>query len=377
MTEKEVALRFNLQAKVTMKSEVIISNGALTKLDMLGALKDIRIDSKHILVTDENLEKLYLASVLELIEKEGLSVKILVVPASEKSKSFDSYSDLVKQALDYGFDKHSVIFSLGGGVINNLAGFLSSTLYRGIGLVHFPTSLLAQVDAAIDFKQAINFEHGKNLIGSYHNASKIIIDPQVLKTLDIRFIRDGLGESIKHAICQDSDFLNYINGNSERLVDLDFLYKVVTRSVELKLEVMSDDIYNEFDECIKQYGHSVGHAIEHLSQGKVFHGEAIAIGMCVSAEIALILGETDVNTVEWHYEIFDRVRLPTTVPRGYSLADIWETIRYDKHFVDGKAYMGLVRTMGVMATRKSGGFGHYIDQKTLFEAIEVNRLKSR
>ncbi|MBU9355016.1 2-deoxy-scyllo-inosose synthase [Burkholderia multivorans] len=373
MSEHTVPRAFNFHADRRLESEVIVQKDALRHLDTMGIFDHIRKESKHLLVTDKNVEKLYLRRVLECIERSGRSVRTLVVPASEGSKSFKWYSQLVEKALDYGFDKYSVIFSLGGGVVNNLAGFLASTLYRGIGLVHFPTSLLSQVDAAIDFKQAINYDHGKNLIGSYYPASKIVVDPLVLRTLDIRLIRDGLAEAIKHAICQDTKFLEYICSNSEHLVDPDFLSEVVTKSIELKLEVMSGDLDSDYDETLKQYGHAIGHAVEHLSEGEVYHGEAISIGMCVSAEVALLLGLSDEETVALHYDVFRRVGLPTTVPEAFSLSDLWEKIRYDKHFLSGRAYMGLVRTAGVMAPTNNGNFGHYIEQSVIFEAIERNR----
>lgn len=369
--------KFTFNAEKHFTSDVIVQNDGLQSLDQLGVFDGIRKESNHLLVTDKNVEKLYLRSVLEGIERSGRRVRTLVVPASESSKSFLWYSNLVQKALDYGFDKHSVIFSLGGGVVNNIAGFLASTLYRGIGLVHFPTSLLAQVDAAIDFKQAINFEHGKNLIGSYYPASKIVVDPRVLRTLDVRFIRDGLAESIKHAICQDTKFLSYISSHSEYLTDADFLSHVVHRSIELKLEVMSGDLDSDFDETLKQYGHAIGHAVEHLSDGEIYHGEAIAIGMCVSAEVAYALGFSDAETVEMHYDVFNRIGLPTVVPHGYSLSDLWEKIRYDKHFLSGKAYMGLVRTAGVMAKAEGDNYGHYVEQQVVFDAIERNRQQIR
>ena len=367
---------FKLFAERDLQSEIIVLNNALNQLSLIGVFDEVRKDSKHFLVTDKNVEKLYLKPVLEGIEKSGRSVRTLLIPASESSKSLKCYARLVEQALDYGFDKHSVIFSLGGGVVNNLAGFLASTLYRGIGLIHFPTSLLAQVDAAIDFKQAINFSHGKNLIGTYYPASKIVVDPLTLRTLDIRLIRDGLAESIKHAICQDTDFLLYIRSNSAHLTDSDFLSNIVTRSIKLKLGVMHGGIESDYDETVKQYGHAIGHAIEHLSEGDIFHGEGISIGMCVSAEIGCLIGVSDNETLEMHYDTFKRIGLPTVVPSRYSLTDLWDKICYDKHFLSDKAYMGLVRTTGVMAKTEYNTFGHYLDQKTIFTAIERNRLHS-
>ena len=367
---------FDFYAERKFQSKVIIQMDSLRHLDSLGVFENVRKDSKHLLVTDKNVEKLYLRRVLECLEQSGRSVRTLVVPANEGSKSFHWYSQLVEKALDNSFDKYSVVFSLGGGVVNNLAGFLASTLYRGIGLIHFPTSLLAQVDAAIDFKQAINFDHGKNLIGSYYPATKIIVDPLVLQTLDIRLIRDGLAESIKHALCQDTNFLSFIYSNSDHITDLDFLTEIVSRSIKLKIEVMSENLESDYDETLKQYGHAIGHAVEHLSEGETFHGEAISIGMCVSSEVALLLDLCDIETVDLHYDIFNRIGLPTIVPQALSLSDIWEKIRYDKHFLNGKAYMGLLRTSGVMVPANNGNFGHYIEQNVVFEAIERNRRRS-
>lgn len=367
--------RFEFSAESRMQSEVIVRSNALFELPETGLFGGISKESNHLLVTDKNLEKLYLQTLLDGIEQAGLAVNTLVVPASEESKSFNWYERMVEKALDYGFDEHSVIFSLGGGVVNNLAGFMAATLYRGIGLVHFPTSLLAQVDAAIDFKQAINFRHGKNLIGGYYPASKIIVDPVVLRTLDIRFLRDGLAESIKHAFCQDTEFLNYIVANSHHLADPDYLARVVTRSIELKLEVMSPDVHNDFDETLKQYGHAVGHAVEHLSEGEIYHGESIAIGMCVCAEVACLLGVSDRETLDLHYDTFARVGLPTVVPEGYSLNDLWGKIRYDKHFFAGRTYMGLLKTAGVMAKPESGMSGFFVDKKVVLDAISNNRKR--
>jgi 3-dehydroquinate synthase len=356
-----------------LKSEVIIENDSIARLYELGLLNDVRKESVHLLITDNNVEKLHLQTALSSMERIGLQVRTLVVPANEASKSFEWYAKLVQQGLNYGFDKQSYIFSLGGGVVNNLAGFLASTLYRGIGLIHFPTSLLSQVDASIDFKQAINFEHGKNLIGSFYAASKIIVDPLMLQTLEPRLVRDGLAESIKHALCQDTGFLSYMSANSSHLTAQDFLSKVVKWSIELKLELMQGAFDCEYDESIKHYGHAVGHAIEFLSHGELYHGESISIGMCVSAEIGYLLNLTDRETLDAHYDIFEKIGLPTTVPNGFSLLDIWEKIRYDKHFRDDLACMGLLRTSGVMAKPLSGDFWHYIEKDVIFKAIETNR----
>lgn len=367
--------KFKLTANRIFESDIILSLGILSNLKSLSIFEEIRKESKHILITDENVNELYGDLILKQLEEYGFEVLKLVIPPFDESKNIDLYKELVEKCLEYKFDKKSMIFSLGGGVVNNISGFLASTLYRGIGLIHFPTSMLAQVDAAIDFKQAINFKHGKNLIGTYYPASHIIIDPNVLKTLNKRFVYDGLAESIKHAICQDNDFYLYLLSNVNNLDNLEVLYYIINHSIKLKLELMNDDLDDDFDESIKQYGHSVGHAIEHLSHGEIYHGEAISIGMCISTEIGYLLGINDEETVKKHYDIFKLFNLPITIPNEFTFEEIWNKMKYDKHTLNGEIYTGLVSSIGKMAQDKNENFGHYITEDILKKAIEKNRSK--
>jgi len=368
-----------LEAKRNLESDIIVSPNILKKLKSLVIFSKIRKESKHILITDENVDLLYSDLVITQLNEMGYEILKLVVPPYDKSKNIDLYKDLVEKCLLYRFDKESFIFSLGGGVVNNIAGFLASTLYRGIGLVHFPTSMLSQVDAAIDFKQAINFKFGKNLVGSYYPASAIIVDPTLLFSLGQRFINDGLAESIKHALCQDLNFYNYLIENKSNLDDEKVLDYIVNKSIKLKLELMNDDLENDRDETIKQYGHAVGHAIEHLSDGEIYHGEAIAIGMCVSSELALLLGLSDEKNRDLHYSIFNKYNLPTVVPRKYSFDELWNKMKYDKHSLNGKIYTGILENIGSMPITETGEYGHYIQKDLLRQAIDKNqqRIKNR
>ncbi len=358
-----------------LKSDVIIHANAIHLLAELAVFHDMNKDSNHILLTDQNIAQLYLKPIQKALQSAGLNVYELIIAPGEASKSVSVYTKLIEQILDFGIDKHSVVISLGGGIVNNIAGFLASTLYRGIGLIHIPTSLLAQADAAIDFKQAVNFRHGKNLIGSYYPAQKIIVDPLVLQTLDIRHIRNGLGESIKHALCQDADFLDYLLSRHEELTDQDFLNTVVATTIKLKLEVMTDNIDAEYDEMLKQYGHSIGHAVEHLSNGQIYHGEAIAIGMCASARIGHMLGLSSADLIDIHEEVFTHFGLPVKIPAEFSREDIWNKIRYDKHFLSDLTNMGILQSVGVLAQNEDGGYAHSISQDIVFQAIEASRPK--
>ena len=149
--------------------------------------------------------------------------------------------------------------------------------------------------------------------------------------------------------------------------------RVVLKSVELKMAVMSDDLDADYDETLKQYGHAVGHAVEHLSGGEVYHGEAISIGMCVSAEISQIMGICDAELVENHYKIFRSLELPTTIPPQFSHSDLWEKIRYDKHFANGYLNLGLLKTAGVLAKSTNESYTHSVSKEIFYKAVEHNR----
>jgi 3-dehydroquinate synthase len=269
-------------------------------------------------------------------------------------------------------DEGSVIVDVGGGVVNNMAGFLAATLYRGVELIHIPTTTMAQVDAAIDFKQAVNSKKGKNLTGAYHPASHVLIDPDTLATLPERHIRNGLAESLKHAITQDAEFFQWLLKNERPLTDLDFWETVIRRTIALKVPLLNGDPHDEANEMLPQYGHSIGHAVEHVSGYAFLHGEAVAIGMCVSAEIARLIGVCDEATVEAHYQLCSRYGLPTQIPQSINVEDVLNTIRYDKHYLGSLPRMALVSSVGTV-WKDQGVVSIPIDYPILARAIEANQ----
>jgi 3-dehydroquinate synthase len=366
---------FKFEDKKVYKSEVIIQENSLIEYDLLSVLDK---SSTHLILTDKNLEKYHLEKMLKRFENTEYNYEVLIVDADESSKSLKVFTSLVDKSLEYHFDKNSTVITLGGGVVCNLGGFLASTLYRGIKLIHIPTSLLSQVDAAISFKQAINHSYGKNLIGGYHSADKIIIDPNVLMTLDLRLLKDGIAEAVKHALCQDLDFCNFFNSVKFDFYNKEFLLKLIVKTIELKMDVMDGDVTklkSDYNESIKHYGHSVGHAIEHISKGKFYHGESISIGMCISAEVSYLLGICSQDVVEKHYSIFSNIGLPTSIPSQYSIKDIITKMQYDKHYLNGKSYFGLVQEIGVMAKVKEDIYGYYVSDEIILKAMEKNRLR--
>ncbi len=356
-----------------LSTDIFIEAGLLDRLAETKIIPDSYADAVHFLLTDTVVDLLHAERVLRGLHVSGYNVQKIVVPAGEISKSLSEYSRIADEVLSLGMDKRSILISLGGGVVNNIAGFLASTLYRGIGLIHIPTTTMAQVDAAIDFKQGINSSKGKNLFGSYYPATSIIIDPQVLSTLDERNLFNGISESIKHALTQDSDFLEYLLKERNNIKDVKVLECIVRKTINLKVPLLNGDVNNDFNEMIPQYGHSIGHAVERLSSYDLLHGEAIAIGMCLSAEIALLLGICTQEVVDLHYRAFEIYDLPVTVPSYMSSVDVVSAIRFDKHHVE-KPFMAFVKDVGIMFS-ENGQYGIPVDYGILKRAIEINKKR--
>lgn len=323
-------LKFSRSTDV--ETTVFFSRGGLFQNTWIVPLRQ-RKDSQHFLIMDRNIEKLYGSKVLAFLKQNGLRVKKVVIAPRERSKSLNVYKRLISSITTSGVDRDSYILALGGGVVNNAAGFVASTLYRGIGLIQIPTTLLAQLDATIDFKQAINSPYGKNQLGSYYSASAVVVDPDLLQTLPLRQLRSGLGEAIKHALIEDQQFFSYLEDYSGDLRDKEFLDAVIIRTVQLKVSLLNKSHEEKDLEMLPQYGHAVGHALEHLSHYKLLHGEAIAIGMCIMSEIAAVLGISSAKVTEKHYQIMSKFKLPTIIPNYISDQSILVAIRHDKYFL--------------------------------------------
>ncbi|KAI9855761.1 MAG: hypothetical protein M1813_009651 [Trichoglossum hirsutum] len=328
-------------------------------------------ESCHLLISDDNVARLYSEQLIDSIRPLGLKIHPIIIPPGEQSKSLQIYRMLLQRSIELGLDKNSTVISFGGGVVKDLSGFLAATLFRGIDLVCIPTTTLAQVDAAIGFKQALNLPQGKNLVGVYHPASEIWINTIFLRSLDERTIRDGLSESVKIALCHSKEFLEALVHVNP--LDIGCLTSIVEKSVLLKIEVMRDE--GDRGEAVRLYGHAIGHALEHLSCGESGHGESIAIGMCISAELSVLLNIADSTMLQQHYTIFKTIGLPTKVPSVADPEKIWDQICYDKHFVGGTMHTAILQSIGVVSRTAEGGFTHAFDKDIVLQAIHINQSR--
>jgi 3-dehydroquinate synthase len=349
-----------------------VGRGLLCDPCSLGLIPEESAGSPAYVLTDPTVSRIYGDCFVSALRACAHRVDQVVMPEGEACKSLGYYVGLVEQILESGVDEHSVLISLGGGTVCNICGFAASTLHRGIRLVHVPTTLMAQCDAAIGHKQAVNGSRGKNLIGSYYAPATIVADIDVLGTLDDGLVADGLSEALKHALAQDASYLEALRKYTGDPRDPDFLLEVVRRNIDLKCELMRTDPEERCEGMVLQYGHAVAHALEHVSGHALSHGQSVALGMVASACTARLVGVCNEDLVETHRELIARYGLPTRIPAEISTHDLIEAMRWDKRRLRSGIRMALLAAPARLWTHH-GSTAIPIEASTLACALEPMR----
>ena len=281
------------------------------------------------------------------------SQKYIIVNCSEKIKSFNNYEKLSEKILRIGIDRNSTIVGIGGGTLGDLSGFIASTILRGVNLILIPTTLLSQVDSSIGGKNGINTKSGKNLLGTFYQPESVIIDPSILSTLSKRELLSGYAEIIKHGIINDKKFFNWLNKNSNKLLNLDFniLSQAIYKSIYIKRKYVIKDekekLKNNNSRAILNFGHTFGHALEafYKFNQKLTHGEAISIGMIIATKLSYKLGHLSLRDFEKIKAHFVSNNLPIKDINMYSKR-IFKIIEKDKKNLDSKINFVLLKSLG-------------------------------
>jgi len=255
-------------------------------------------------LTDETVSELYGEAVLERLRAANIHATQIVVPAGEPSKSLDAYTDVLAEMFRTGFDRRGLLLNLGGGVINDLGGFVAATYMRGIAYINVPTTVLAQVDSAIGGKVAVNVPKAKNFVGAFHHPRAVWSDPSVLRTLPRRDVASGIAEAIKVAIIGSEELFRFLEREHAAILercDPAVLAEVVHRSSRLKVELLAADPYEKDLRRVLNLGHTFAHPLEvELGYGRIQHGEAVAHGIALAAMIAFrrgILSEANLQRI--------------------------------------------------------------------------------
>ena len=325
--------------------EIIIGRKTLQKLGL--RLIEFR-PSNIAIVSNKTIFPLYKDVILKSISECGLKPEVFLVPDGEEYKDILWASYLYGQLLKARFDRDSLLVAFGGGVVGDLTGFVASTYMRGIKYIQVPTTLLAQVDSSAGGKTGVNHELGKNMIGTFYQPSLVLADVDTLKTLPQKEFSAGIAEIIKYGVIADKGLFDFLEANIKNIFLLgDSLIDVIKRSCEIKADVVSRDERESGLRAILNFGHTIGHAIETATgYTRFLHGEAIAIGMCAAARIAVRMGIFQEKDAERIKNLVELYKLPSTMPDGINTSGIINAMEVDKKVKAGKIRFILPESIG-------------------------------
>lgn len=285
---------------------------------------------KVAIITDSNVSPHYGENVKKSLEKNGFTAELFVISAGEESKSLVEATRLYSELANHSFTRSDGILALGGGVVGDLAAFVASTYMRGIHFVQIPTTLLAQVDSSIGGKTGVNTAEAKNLVGTFAQPDAVLIDPEVLKTLDARRLREGIAEIIKSAAIADYKLWELLETMADEFELLERAEEVIVPSLLVKKKVVEEDEFDQGNRLILNFGHTIGHGIENTAgYGVVSHGEGVAIGMVLINQEAENTQQTPVGTTKALKEMLTKFHLPTKIDHLDENA-IYQAITHDK-----------------------------------------------
>ncbi|MGD0059655.1 MAG: 3-dehydroquinate synthase [Verrucomicrobiia bacterium] len=327
--------------------DILIGSGLLSQAAEY--LRPLKLGKHGVIITDTNVESRYAGPLREALAKGGITVEVLSVPAGEASKSLRQANRLFEKLPSLGLDRQSFVIALGGGVVGDLAGFVAASYLRGLALVQMPTSLLAQVDSSVGGKVGVNLPQGKNLVGAFYQPKLVLADTDTLATLPARELRSGFAEVIKHGAIRDAEFFEWLEREYKPVLALrpEAVTHVVRRCCEIKAEVVSADERESGLRAILNFGHTLGHAMEALSEYVgLLHGEAISMGMCCGARLSVKragLSEAEAKRLS---DLIAASGLPTRLGGSFKVEQLLAAARLDKKARNGRLRFVLLKRLG-------------------------------
>lgn len=322
------------------------------------------------IVTNTIVQALYLNHYVESIEKLGKKVATCILPDGEKYKNIEHLNLIFDALLEANFNRDCTVLALGGGVIGDMAGFASACFQRGVYFIQVPTTLLSQVDSSVGGKTGINHPLGKNMIGAFQQPQVVLADMAQLKTLPERELSAGLSEVIKYALLGDEQFLTWLEANIDGLVaqDPELLAEAVYRSCAHKARIVANDEKEQGERALLNLGHTFGHAIEsYMGYGVWLHGEAVATGMVMAADLSQRMGWISIEDLERTKKIIQRAKLPIVCPK-IPLDEFLAFMSHDKKVLNGQLRLILLKQLGQAVITKD------FDVELMKQAILANQI---
>jgi 3-dehydroquinate synthase len=327
------------------RSYPIHVDAGLLKRDQL--IREFISGSEVMVVSDETVAPLYLDQLLSALT--GMQVTCQILPCGEDTKSLHTVTQLFNTMLEASCSRSVTVVALGGGVIGDIAGFVAACYHRGVEFLQVPTTLLAQVDSAVGGKTGINHALGKNMIGAFHQPRCVIADIDTLDTLDSRQVSAGIAEVLKYALIRDASFFAWLSEHISALLgrDRDTLTKAIVTCCRIKAELVVADERETGDRALLNLGHTFGHAIETAAgYGEWLHGEAVAVGMVLAAEMSQRLGWLGSREVDNIRELLVRASLPVDPPPEMTAEDFLRHMKRDKKISNGRIRLVLLESIG-------------------------------
>lgn len=316
-------------------------------LDQAGLLTAHVAGRQVMVVSNTTVAPLYLDRVLASLA--GLHTATVILPDGEQYKTLDTLNTIFTALLEQRFNRGCTLVALGGGVVGDITGFAAASYQRGVAFLQVPTTLLAQVDSSVGGKTGVNHALGKNMIGAFHQPGCVIIDTDTLDTLDDRQLAAGLAEVIKYGLIYDADFFGWLETNitALRARDKAALATAIERSCAIKAEIVAADERESGMRALLNLGHTFGHAIETgTGYGNWLHGEAVAAGMLMAADLSARHGWLDHADVQRTESILRQAGLPTEPPATMDEQQFMELMAVDKKVIDGGLRLVLLKRIG-------------------------------
>jgi len=324
-----------IQVNLFEKSYAIYTG---VSLDKIGAHLAERGFPKNILIiTNTTVGELYGERVAGNLAGSGFMPATAIIPDGEKYKTLDTVKKLYQACITAGLDRRSLVISLGGGVVGDIAGFTAATFKRGVPVIHIPTTLLSMVDSSVGGKTGVNLAESKNLIGAFYQPKMVFIDISALKTLKKREFVSGLAEVIKYGVIKDGGFFENVEKNINKIKALDkkSIENVIKTSCTIKKKIVEIDEKESGLRAVLNFGHTIGHALESATGYKKYlHGEAVSVGMACASRISARMGLFGAGDVSRIDNLLIKAGLPVT--HGLGVEKILDRLVYDKKSVNGK-----------------------------------------
>ena len=326
---------------------------------------------KFAVVTDSTVKGLYADGIVKALGEAGYQTDLFVFPAGEKSKTRKTKEDIEDAMLAKGYRRDCCIIAVGGGVVTDLAGFVAGTFGRGVPFINYATTLLAAADASVGGKTAVDTLLATNLIGLFNQPEKVYIDIAAWRTLPRREVVSGLAETIKHACLARADFFEYLEENMDSILALEkeACEHIAEVNCKVKYEVVMKDERESGLREVLNLGHTVGRAVETVSDYRLLHGEAVAIGLVAEVMLAFKLGYVTADERDAVVNLIKKAELPTEIPEYIDREALVKKLYTDKKVRDGKLRFVIQKGIGDVVEFEEGVFAAPIEESVAREII--------